>query len=103
MTQRLVPPQRLPAEQSASVWQSRTHAPTWPQVVPVGQSLSVPQPLQTPPGAVTVQLERPGQKPEFDAWRWAASNELIGLIVPFKRAVYEQVMREFGPLFAQKP
>ena len=30
-------------------------------------------------------------------------DELIGLIVPFKRAVYEQVMREFGPLFAQKP
>ena len=42
------------------------------------------------------QLERPGHKPEFDAWRWAELDELIGLIVPFKRAVYEQVLAEFA-------
>jgi putative (di)nucleoside polyphosphate hydrolase len=49
-----------------------------------------------------VQLERPGHKAEFDAWRWADVDELIGLIVPFKRAVYEQVVREFAPLVKAK-
>ena len=43
-----------------------------------------------------IALERPGHKPEFDAWRWANLNELVGLIVPFKRAVYEQVVRDFA-------
>jgi putative (di)nucleoside polyphosphate hydrolase len=45
-----------------------------------------------------VALVRPGHKPEFDAWRWAAVGELVGLIVPFKRCVYEQVVAEFAPL-----
>ena len=45
-----------------------------------------------------VALDQPGHKPEFDAWRWAGLDELLGLIVPFKRGVYEQVVREFGPL-----
>jgi putative (di)nucleoside polyphosphate hydrolase len=40
----------------------------------------------------------PGQQTEFEAWRWAPASELVGLIVPFKRAVYEQVLREFAPL-----
>lgn len=38
------------------------------------------------------------QKPEFDDWRWAHLDELPGLAVPFKRAVYETVVREFTPL-----
>lgn len=50
-----------------------------------------------------VALERPGHKPEFDAWRWAGIDELIGLIVPFKRAVYEQVVREFAGLAKAHP
>lgn len=33
---------------------------------------------------------------EFDAWRWVGVNELPTLIVPFKRAMYEQVVMEFG-------
>jgi putative (di)nucleoside polyphosphate hydrolase len=45
-----------------------------------------------------VALVRPGHKAEFDAWRWAGIDELIGLIVPFKRGVYEQVVREFAGL-----
>lgn len=45
-----------------------------------------------------VALERPGHKAEFDAWRWAYVDELLGLIVPFKRAVYEQVVAEFRHL-----
>jgi putative (di)nucleoside polyphosphate hydrolase len=43
-----------------------------------------------------IALDRPGHKPEFDAWRWANLDELVGLIVPFKRAVYEQVVRDFA-------
>ena len=39
-----------------------------------------------------------GHAPEFDAWRWADMNELPGLIVPFKRRVYEQVVRDFSDL-----
>lgn len=35
---------------------------------------------------------------EFDAWRWAALEETPTLIVPFKRAVYEEVVRAFTPL-----
>ncbi len=35
---------------------------------------------------------------EFDAWRWLPPAELVGLIVPFKRALYEAVLREFAPL-----
>ena len=33
--------------------------------------------------------------PEFDAWRWARLNEAPGLIVPFKRPVYEAVAERF--------
>jgi putative (di)nucleoside polyphosphate hydrolase len=40
----------------------------------------------------------PGHQQEFDAWRWAPVADLLGLIVPFKRAVYEQVLAEFSPL-----
>lgn len=45
-----------------------------------------------------VVLDRPGHKPEFDSWRWADIDELLGLIVPFKREVYSQVVREFAAL-----
>lgn len=41
-----------------------------------------------------------GHKPEFDRWRWAAIDELPGLIVPFKRDVYVQVVATFRPLTA---
>ena len=50
-----------------------------------------------------VALARPGHKAEFDAWRWADAVELIGLIVPFKRAVYEQVLAEFAHLAKPQP
>lgn len=36
--------------------------------------------------------------PEFDRWRWSPLGELIELIVPFKRPVYEQVIVTFRPL-----
>ncbi len=33
--------------------------------------------------------------PEFDAWRWARLQEVPGLVVPFKRSVYEAVAGRF--------
>ena len=39
-----------------------------------------------------------GHKPEFDLWRWEKPERLPGLIIPFKRAVYENVVAEFEPL-----
>lgn len=38
----------------------------------------------------------PGHEPEFIAWKWAPVNDLVRLIVPFKRTVYETVVAEFG-------
>jgi putative (di)nucleoside polyphosphate hydrolase len=35
-------------------------------------------------------------EPEFDDWRWEKPSLLPGLIVPFKREVYEAVVEEFG-------
>ena len=34
--------------------------------------------------------------PEFRAWRWAAPADLPEMIVPFKRALYEQVLAAFS-------
>lgn len=36
--------------------------------------------------------------PEFKAWKWAETSELPDMIVPFKRALYEDVVRRFSPL-----
>src|SRR5262249_22445112 len=37
-----------------------------------------------------------GHKPEFTDWRWETMDELPGLIIPFKRPVYERVVKEFA-------
>jgi putative (di)nucleoside polyphosphate hydrolase len=34
--------------------------------------------------------------PEFVEWRWASMRNLPDLVVPFKRKVYERVVREFA-------
>ena len=34
--------------------------------------------------------------PEFDAWRWGRLDEAPGLIAPFKRHAYEQIVRAFA-------
>ncbi len=47
-----------------------------------------------------INLSPPGHKQEFDQWRWATMDEVIGLIVPFKRPVYEQVVKAFRHLGA---
>lgn len=35
---------------------------------------------------------------EFSEWAWVPVAELVELIVPFKRSVYEQIVAELGPL-----
>jgi putative (di)nucleoside polyphosphate hydrolase len=42
-----------------------------------------------------------GHKPEFTAWRWEPMENLPQLIIPFKRGVYERVVKEFAR-FAEK-
>ena len=47
-----------------------------------------------------IDIARPagGHKPEFMAWRWEPMRNLPDLVVPFKRAVYERVVKEFAKL-----
>ncbi len=45
-----------------------------------------------------IDLQPAGHKPEFDAWRWAGANEVLKLIVNFKRSAYEAVLAEFAHL-----
>lgn len=42
-------------------------------------------------------------KIEFDMWKWVPVCKLPGLIVPFKRAVYDDVVAEFTPLAVPLP
>jgi putative (di)nucleoside polyphosphate hydrolase len=37
-----------------------------------------------------------GHKPEFLEWRWEPMRNLPRLIIPFKRTVYERVVKEFA-------
>lgn len=34
--------------------------------------------------------------PEFSSWKWLPADQLVAAIVPFKRAVYTQVLGELG-------
>jgi putative (di)nucleoside polyphosphate hydrolase len=46
-----------------------------------------------------IDIEQPGgggHEPEFVEWRWEPMQNLPDLIVPFKRAVYERVVKEFA-------
>jgi putative (di)nucleoside polyphosphate hydrolase len=47
-----------------------------------------------------INLAPPGHKQEFDQWRWARMDEILDIIVPFKRAVYERVIADFRHLVA---
>ncbi len=47
-----------------------------------------------------IDLAPPGHKQEFDQWRWARMDEIVDLIVPFKRGVYERVIAAFRHLGA---
>ncbi len=38
--------------------------------------------------------------PEFRSWRWVEHDEIMSLIVPFKKTIYEEILAEFSDLFA---
>jgi putative (di)nucleoside polyphosphate hydrolase len=46
-----------------------------------------------------IDVAHPGggqHKPEFSAWRWERLEKAPELVVPFKRPVYERVVKEFA-------
>jgi putative (di)nucleoside polyphosphate hydrolase len=48
-----------------------------------------------------IDVKKPGggaHKAEFTDWRWEHIDLLPGLIVPFKRAAYEEIVAELKPL-----
>jgi len=40
------------------------------------------------------------EHPEFSTWRWILADEMVHSIVPFKRTVYEEVIRSFRAYLA---
>jgi putative (di)nucleoside polyphosphate hydrolase len=46
------------------------------------------------------QVQIATEHPEFDKWRWIGAEEMVASIVPFKRAVYEEVVRHFRAYLA---
>lgn len=40
-------------------------------------------------------------EPEFSEWLWAQPSKLPDLIVPFKRDLYQNILKEFGHLFSE--
>ena len=49
-------------------------------------------------GEIDVAHPAGGHKPEFVEWRWEPMQNLPELVVPFKRATYERVVKEFARL-----
>lgn len=47
---------------------------------------------------INVDEPMPGVKAEFDEWKWVDIETLPDLIVPFKRAAYQQVVESFRHL-----
>lgn len=45
-----------------------------------------------------INLKTPGHKQEFDQWRWVKIEDMLDLIIPFKRAVYVEVIAAFNHL-----
>jgi len=41
------------------------------------------------------QINVATQDPEFSDWKWISSDEILSVIVGFKRELYDDVMREF--------
>jgi putative (di)nucleoside polyphosphate hydrolase len=44
------------------------------------------------------EIDIAGEHPEFSEWKWARFRDVPTLIVPFKRALYDQVVAEFAHL-----
>jgi len=36
--------------------------------------------------------------PEFESWRWTRLDEILSIIIPFKRKLYRAVIKEFAPI-----
>ena len=51
-----------------------------------------------PESEISINPPPGGHKPEFDDWAWKPMHDLPGLIVPFKRKAYDQVVRAFSHL-----
>jgi putative (di)nucleoside polyphosphate hydrolase len=47
---------------------------------------------------VDADIDLDAHEPEFKAWRWMELDALPGLVVPFKRPIYERVVAEFRPV-----
>ena len=79
----------LPADRIGVVWKGKYRGQTqkWFAFRFYGDEREIR--VNPPPG---------GHKPEFDRWAWRPMADLPGLIVPFKRKVYEEVVRAFGDL-----
>ena len=79
----------LPADRIGVVWKGKYRGQTqkWFAFRFHGDEREIR--VNPPPG---------GHKPEFDRWAWRPMADLPGLIVPFKRKVYEEVVRAFGDL-----
>jgi putative (di)nucleoside polyphosphate hydrolase len=46
---------------------------------------------------IRIALPPGGQPPEFEEWGWKSMDEVLELVVPFKRSVYEKVVEIFRP------
>ena len=40
-----------------------------------------------------INLSPPGHKQEFDQWKWATMDEVLDIVVPFKKSVYVEVIK----------
>ncbi|MDB5737758.1 MAG: hypothetical protein JWO65_1426 [Sphingomonas bacterium] len=75
----------LPADLVGKLWKGRYRGQrqAWFMMRFLGEDKDVD--LQTP-------------HPEFRAWKWAEPSELPDMIVPFKRELYQNVLRAFEQL-----
>jgi len=78
----------LPRELVGSAWGGRYRGQTqkWFALRFTGDDSEID--IATPAGGI--------HAPEFVAWRWEDLARLPDLVVPFKRAVYERIVREFS-------
>ncbi|RIY01040.1 RNA pyrophosphohydrolase [Aureimonas flava] len=53
-------------------------------------------------GEVEIDPPPGGHTAEFSEWAWKTMDEVLDLVVPFKRPVYDQVIAAFRPLEASQ-
>ena len=49
-----------------------------------------------------INMKPPGHKQEFDQWKWASMDEVLEIVVPFKKAVYIEVIKALRHLETPK-